>query len=280
MSNIRNELCMGSYVLEFPSHEEARYFLSTEDYPISNIIIGLTYPFATYKVQRKSTNKYYLFEYIISGEGKAKIGNKFETLCEGNLLFYDKNDDQYFYSNKNNPLKKIWISFSSEYIDKMIQAYNLKSGVYNINSANLFFDIFEISKSSSIFSQSFYIIADSIHKIITEICSFEKNKNPTLIMQIKNELSKAVYKKINLKEIASNLQMSISTLIRVFKKKCNITPYQYILNEKIKVSKSLLKTTNMSIKEIAYLLCFTDEHYFSYYFKKYNDITPTEYKNK
>lgn len=266
------------YKIEYPSHEEARFFSNSENYPISDIIIGMTYPFASYKVSRERTNKYFLFEYVLSGEGKAKINGKWQSLNKGDLLFYDRNDDQYFYSNKSQPLHKIWFSFSSEYVEKMIDAYKLKSGVYKTNSCAIFEDIFNISKNDSLYNQSFYIIADGIHKIIIDICSLENEQNPSQITKIKNELSKSIYQKVPLKTVAENLMMSESTLIRTFKKLCGVTPYQYVLSEKIKVSKSLLRTTNMSIKEIAYLLCFTDEHYFSFYFKEFNKMTPTEYK--
>ena len=72
--------------------------------------------------------------------------------------------------------------------------------------------------------------------------------------------------------------ISRAHLIRVFKQNKGITPYQFLLNEKIKIAKALLSTTEMSIKSISDKLCFADEHYFSHLFKQKTGLSPLKYK--
>ena len=74
--------------------------------------------------------------------------------------------------------------------------------------------------------------------------------------------------------------MSRTNLIRIFKKNTGITPYKFLLDEKIKVAKALLSTTNMSVKSISEKLGFSDEHYFSYLFKEKVGISPLKYKSQ
>jgi transcriptional regulator GlxA family with amidase domain len=66
----------------------------------------------------------------------------------------------------------------------------------------------------------------------------------------------------------------------VFKQHKGITPYQFLLNEKIKIAKALLATTEMSVKSISDKLCFADEHYFSHLFKEKTGLSPLKYKAK
>ena len=73
--------------------------------------------------------------------------------------------------------------------------------------------------------------------------------------------------------------MSKSNLIRVFKKHTGQTPYKFLLDEKIRISKVLLRSTNMNVKTIADRLCFSDEHYFSFIFKRKTGCTPLKYRN-
>lgn len=49
---------------------------------------------------------------------------------------------------------------------------------------------------------------------------------------------------------------------------------------RIKKAKELLKNDSMSIKEVGYSVGYSDPNYFSKVFKKYEGISPTEYKGK
>ena len=47
-----------------------------------------------------------------------------------------------------------------------------------------------------------------------------------------------------------------------------------------KLANEMIINTNMQIQEIATKLAFTDSHHFSTAFKKFNGISPKEYRNK
>lgn len=58
-----------------------------------------------------------------------------------------------------------------------------------------------------------------------------------------------------------------------------MTPHQYILAARINCAKFLLKTTNLSIKEVAFHSGFNDVSGFCTTFKKREHITPGEYRS-
>ena len=67
-------------------------------------------------------------------------------------------------------------------------------------------------------------------------------------------------------------------IIRVFKKKFNITPMQYLIDKKIGIAQSLLTGTVMPIKEIAALLRYSNTQHFSSSFKNAVGCTPNKYR--
>ena len=53
---------------------------------------------------------------------------------------------------------------------------------------------------------------------------------------------------------------------------------QYILNIRIEKAKALLENTDLSISEISDMTGMQSQHYFSRIFKKYTNISPSEYR--
>ncbi len=69
-------------------------------------------------------------------------------------------------------------------------------------------------------------------------------------------------------------------IIRRFKKRFNITPYQYIKFQKINFAKELLKTTNLTISEIASNCNFSDDTVFFRTFKSVVGMSPKAFREQ
>lgn len=262
---------------EYKDYEDAYTMAMDESYPIRYVIAGTTKPFPTYKNNRPPTKKHYIFEYVISGKGYIFIGGAWHTISAGNMYIVGKNDARNFYADANDPMHKIWCSFASEYIDSMLANYGISSGVYRVNVKEFFDNIYKVSKSNLSEKVKMLSVADNIHKIILATAE-SQDTSPTLFTQIENELISSVYTTVDLNELAERLFISRAHLIRLFKRYKGITPYQFLLNEKIKTAKALLSTTEMSVKGISEKLCFADEHYFSHLFKQKTGLSPLKYK--
>ena len=261
----------------YPSHEEAFAIALSDLFPIENLLIGLTYPFPTYKVKRRANGKFYLIEYVLEGEGELRLDGKTKKLQAGNVFVFDKNSPHDYRSDPKAPLKKIWICFRSEYIEKMLEGYRIQTGVYNADVKNDFLNLYRVAKMDTTPQNKFFEVAEILHGVIMKIARSAMETGVSA--SLKNALLSSIYSKKTLDELAADLFTSKSNLIRVFKKQTGVTPYQFLLNEKISVAKTLLSTTTMQIKHIADLLCFTDEHYFSFLFKQKTGVSPSEYRN-
>lgn len=85
---------------------------------------------------------------------------------------------------------------------------------------------------------------------------------------------------LKLEEYASLANMSLSTFKRNFKSVFNESPGRWISNKKIALATQFLKTSDMTINEIAYDCGFEDPSHFIKVFKKHENVTPLTYRNK
>jgi AraC-like DNA-binding protein len=83
---------------------------------------------------------------------------------------------------------------------------------------------------------------------------------------------------INLKDMSEKACMSTTSFYRYFKRELGMSPIEFILNEKIKHAKSLLKNPGIQVNEVCFMSGFDDCNYFIRIFKKYEGITPKQYQ--
>ena len=74
--------------------------------------------------------------------------------------------------------------------------------------------------------------------------------------------------------IAEQLSLSISTLERLVKKNYGCNPVQYIIKRKLEQADLMLRTSNMSVTDVASSMGFNSISYFSTCYKKYFGKSP------
>jgi two-component system response regulator YesN len=85
-------------------------------------------------------------------------------------------------------------------------------------------------------------------------------------------------KSISLKEIAQYCCVSRHHFSHLFKKEVGSSLIDYLNRMRIDKSLSYLEMTDLPISEIAARIGFHDANYFSRMFKKYMNLSPTEYR--
>ena len=255
-----------------------------EDEPITVHLAGITYPDENYKTEIENS-KIYSFEYVISGSGKIIIKNKEISITKGDTYFLPKGQRQEYFSDKDNPLKKIWISVDGPLVDSLMEIYQLSNyTVVHCDTEKFFRQIHEIlaSKdytSSEIASKTAIIF----HKLIQFIAAnkeTQENISSDAVL-VKNFIDSHIYQQITIDDLSKLIFKSNSHTIRIFKKAYGISPYKYYLNHRMEKIINVLRSTNSSVKEVAFMFGFNDEHYFSSVFKSKTGKNPSFYrKNK
>ena len=78
---------------------------------------------------------------------------------------------------------------------------------------------------------------------------------------------------------ASKLNMHPNYLNALIKKYFSITAKESIQNRLLLETKFLLHSTNLSIKEISNQVGFNDPNYFTAFFSRYENISPSQYRS-
>lgn len=113
-----------------------------------------------------------------------------------------------------------------------------------------------------------------------EVQKNKHKKSSYVLEQCKNYISRNIFSRISLNEMAEYVGMNPSYLSRLFSKKEGITIQQYIQREKTKIACNLLKYSNRSIADIAQYMGFQSQSSFTKVFKRWMNITPLEYRNQ
>lgn len=105
---------------------------------------------------------------------------------------------------------------------------------------------------------------------------FIESNNP--ITEVTEYIKQNLKENMSLKTLSEKACMSTTSFYRFFKRELGMSPIEYILSEKIKCAKNLLKNPTLQINEVCYLAGFEDANYFIRLFKKHEGITPKQYQ--
>ena len=79
-------------------------------------------------------------------------------------------------------------------------------------------------------------------------------------------------------DFAGRYGLSERTLSRRFQRATGTTPWQFLLTLRMSEAATLLRTTNLSVTQVAAEVGITDSAHFARQFKKTNQLTPTQYR--
>ena len=100
-----------------------------------------------------------------------------------------------------------------------------------------------------------------------------------IIRDVLNYISINYTQNISLHELSDTNHISEEYLSRLFKKELGVTLTTYIGNLRTKKAAELLKTSKLSIAEIAMYVGYSDSNYFVKVFKKRYGMTPSTYRS-
>ncbi len=83
---------------------------------------------------------------------------------------------------------------------------------------------------------------------------------------------------ISVMELADVVQMSPSHFARVFKTSFGVTPYRFVMQERIEGAKDMLARTNLSASQVAMAFGFSSQSHFVKVFRQFTGVTPKQYK--
>lgn len=246
--------------------------------------------------------------YLESGEAVVAAGDKEMHLLPGEVIFHKPGEAHCIKNASDNPSQPFFISFysTSKLLhlfkglkttldeEQKVLIYKLYNEAKKIFSRNLraydknSFSSKGLLPKSPLGAQQLYKM--HLEELLILIArNFKKNKE-IIVYNSKEELEKIIYQKmieliskrlysfLSVEDLCMELNYGRTYLSAIFKKYSGTSIMQYYNSLKIKEAKKLIKSKKYSISEISEMLKFNSPYYFSHVFKKFEGVSPSEYK--
>lgn len=150
---------------------------------------------------------------------------------------------------------------------------------YLTNLIDLF--VFREERKDSFVFQNYYgIIANLEEHFKTSIKIPSKGSTREKIKNLTKYIDNNFSEDIRLANIASDFFVSEQYLSKIFYEEVGQTFTEYIIERRLEQVKKLLRNTDISITDVAFSCGFNNINSFNKIFKKYNSITPRDFRNK
>lgn len=124
---------------------------------------------------------------------------------------------------------------------------------------------------------SFYLF---VQYMLLAIQQHNKTKHSELMLKAVDYMHKRYNKPISVTQISTIIGIERRRFAYLFERYTGMTPNHYLTSFRMKRSRELLRTQHYTVAQIAELVGYHDSFYFSRVFKKYNGISPSEYRKK
>lgn len=205
-------------------------------------------------------------------------------------------------ATKNNPTQCLALAIDQAKITETLHFLNERypkegtSQFWNLNYQNYFFynnvelaaTINKLIKECMSTSITKDVLADlTLQELLIRIIQTQSAKaihddlfiDPnTPISQVTEYIRLNIKENISLKNLSEKACMSTTSFYRFFKRELGMSPIEFVISEKIKCAKQLLKNPMIQINEVCYMSGFDDCNYFIRIFKKHEGITPKQYQ--
>ncbi len=138
----------------------------------------------------------------------------------------------------------------------------------------------DMSVKSIVYRLCCYLLQNYQTDILAENETDNIQSKAARVAEILNFITTNFQNSVTTAFLAEQFHMSESYFCSFFKSKTNLSPMEYINQYRIKMSQSLLKSTDNSITDIALTVGFSDPNYFSRTFKKITGFSPREFRKR
>ena len=123
-----------------------------------------------------------------------------------------------------------------------------------------------------------YQIAERLCQLNGEYESCNRvNRPDALLTRVKDYIEAHLQDDLSLDDLSRQVHLSKYHFLRLFRKQCGMTPYQYVLNRRISRARKALEA-GQALDDVVYQFGFSDLSHFNRRFKPIYGATPKQYQ--
>lgn len=223
-----------------------------------------------------ATRDYYLIHFVHQGCGTLINERGRQRVEEEQIFVIRPGEITTYEADLKDPWFYTWIGFeASEQI-----ANNLSADVYSaIGCDSLFRQMINSKRQNS----REYFLCSKIYELLTMLQSKDiaiEESASRYIRIAKNYIESNFNKEVKIAQVAENLKLDRSYFSHLFTEHMKLSPQQYLINVRMQKAQTLLEQSDYTISEIAAQVGYNDCAAFSRIFKRYIDMTPSDYRKK
>ncbi|WP_180271121.1 helix-turn-helix domain-containing protein [Fredinandcohnia onubensis] len=142
------------------------------------------------------------------------------------------------------------------------------------------YDIYDMYRSKQTIHDIKTFFLEITDAIAIEISNMNSDKLPKTVERILEYVDNHFQNDISLNDVADWIGLSTTYISKVIKETTGKSYLEYVNSKRIERAKLLLASTNLTSKEIGFKVGFNNIQTFMRVFKKYEGITPGQYREK
>lgn len=235
---------------------------------------------------RRSAYDSFLVLYVVRGKGYCYLDNQRMELHEGSLIILDCYLPHRYGTDSDWEIR--WIHFDGrmarDYFEAIVQNRRqlilLKNAYHAAHGLERIYNMFHVDKriSEALISKNITSILTEF--LVTELPEEGLSEHSARIEEVLSYVNEHIDQPLTLEDLAQRVSLSPFYFSRVFKRETGYNLREYLINTRINAARFYLRTTQLSLKEIAYRCGYGSDSTFCTTFKRLTGMTPLEYRNQ
>ncbi len=232
---------------------------------------------------------FHMIHIVLSGAGTLEVDGNVYQIRAGEGFYVAPGQEVHYTADEEDPWEYRWVGFTGTRAVLAMQTTNLDADhvfqVESMSEASACLEkIYEAASSGTRYSE--YSALGYLYGFLANLIKYQavedKDFGPTsaFVDQAVQLIHENFGKPYGVAELCKDLQLSRSYVYKLFMRRYQISPSDYIIRYRLCKAREMLNTERGSIQRAVDRCCFCSHAYFTKQFKEYYGMTPKEYIRK
>ena len=264
--------------VDIPAAEEQFFFINTFGHSV-------TAPSHTYG---PAVRPYYLLHYILKGKGEYHIDHNIYQLSAGQGFFIEPNRQTLYKADAQEPWTYIWIGFSGDEADKIINSLGLSSSmpIFRCDNSKLLQEcIFNMLHHEQNTLENSYYRLSMFYRFISAIAASNHDGIPvsegnSYVEQAISYIHHHIAEPMQVEKVARYVGLNRTYFCKIFKEHTGTSPLKYIQNFRLTKAQHLLESSLLPVETIAYSCGYQCSESLIRIFRRKYGASPAAYRKR
>jgi AraC-like DNA-binding protein len=268
-----------------------RYYFEidpTRDTSLAMVVGGWERVQPDYQISRQDF-PFYSIEFVAEGSGDVSLNGREHVLQPGSVFGFVPNVDLRIRTSSTHVMTKYYATFTGHEALRILEIAGLAPcGIKCIGVPQELRDILDLLQRYGLeqtrLSQALCtsLLPTLAHRIADQAQAnpLAEPRSQTTYRQLRELFDEEYLTLKNVREAAERCHITVPYACRLFSRFDHVTPYQYLMRQKMNYAANLLSDSDVLVKQVAQRLDFDDQAQFSRAFKRALGVSPAQFQQQ